>query len=204
MENTTNRRPAPEVFRVLADCYHLPDQSLISRTEGLEAMVEPLGSETASLARNIRNTLKTADMESLLVDFAKLFVGPFELAAPPFGSVYLEDNYRLMGESTVDVKQLYQKAGLEMSAEFSNPPDHITAELEFLYFLHMQEAALSADDGQAAEDVRDMRGEFLRHHLGAWGGAFADKVCGNASTELYRNLGKLTKLVLEHEVSGKY
>ena len=197
-----DRRSAAETLRVLADCYHQPDEQMTSRIEGLEAMVEPLGEAPVSMARELLNGLGGQDMGPLLVDYAKLFVGPFELTAPPFGSVYLEEGHKLMGESTMDVKQIYRLGGLEMSDDFSNPPDHIAAELEFLYFLYVREEGLRETNPEAAAEILSLRKEFLSRHLGAWGIQFADKVSENASTEFFQTLGKLTRLVLESEMEG--
>ncbi|MFP4481041.1 MAG: molecular chaperone, partial [Desulfohalobiaceae bacterium] len=65
-----------------------------------------------------------SSLHRLRVDHAKLFVGPYQLAAPPFGSVYLEQRQTLMGESTQMVKELYRQAGLEMDPEYNSPADH--------------------------------------------------------------------------------
>ncbi|MGL1864123.1 MAG: molecular chaperone TorD family protein [Pseudodesulfovibrio sp.] len=194
------QHPTTEALRVLADCYHQPDEKLAGRIEDLETLVESLGETPATMARNLLSELNEKDMGLLLVDYAKLFVGPFELTAPPFGSVYLEDGHKLMGESTMDVKQIYRLGGLEMSDDFSNPPDHIAAELEFLYFLHVREAGLRETDTETADLVQELRKEFLSRHLGAWGIQFAEKVRDNATTEFFQTLGGLTKVVIENEM----
>lgn len=201
-DNSTGLMPAAEIFRALADCYHQPDKELAGRIEDLEAMVEHLGDTPAAMARSIVGQLEEGQMDNLLIDFAKLFVGPFELSAPPFGSVYLEDGHKLMGDSTMDVKQFYRLAGLEMADDFSNPPDHIAAELEFLYFLYVREAALREENAEAADEIGALRKEFLSRHLGAWGILFAEKVRDNAATDFYQELGGLTKAVLESEVQA--
>ncbi len=51
-------------------------------------------------------------MEPLKVEFSKLFVGPYKLFAAPYGSVYLDDERKVMGDSTLDVKNRYREAGL--------------------------------------------------------------------------------------------
>jgi len=37
-------------------------------------------------------------LEDLMVDYAKLFIGPFDLLAPPYGSIYLDGQWLLMKE----------------------------------------------------------------------------------------------------------
>ncbi|MFN2356106.1 MAG: molecular chaperone, partial [Desulfopila sp.] len=71
--------------------------------------------------------------QDLLVEYARLFVGPFELLAPPYGSVYLETGRRLMGDSTIAVQHMYTNAGLTLDVQ--EAPDHIALELEFMHYL---------------------------------------------------------------------
>jgi len=202
-ESEEMRQPlSVEALRVLADCYHQPDEELTSRIDGLETLVKPLGKIPVVMARNLLSELAENDMGLLLVDYAKLFVGPFELTAPPFGSVYLEEGHKLMGDSTMAVKQIYRLGGLEMSDDFGNPPDHIAAELEFLYYLHVREEGLRETDPETADIVQELRKEFLSRHLGAWGIQFAEKVQANAATGFFQTLGGLTKVVLEKEMQA--
>ena len=87
------------------------------------------------------------DEEELLVEYARLLVGPNELPAPPYGSVYLEEGRKVMGESTARVMEFYKAEGLSMNEQFQNLPDHITAEMEFMYYLAYHEVeALEKND----------------------------------------------------------
>ena len=71
------------------------------------------------------------EAESLKSDFSRLFIGPFKLLAPPYGSIYLDGNSCLMGASTMEVRQLYRNEGL--NPVIKEAPDHIAIELEFMY-----------------------------------------------------------------------
>lgn len=196
----TPLRAEGEIFRILADCYHQPDDKLITRISKLTEVAEPFGDIPVGLARKMIEQLEDGTLDALLVDYAKLFVGPFELAAPPFGSVYLEEGHKLMGDSTVDVKQYYRAAGLDMADDFANPPDHIAAELEFLYYLFVREGALREEGSDIADEVDALRKEFLSRHIGIWGVEFADRVRNNAATVFYQALGRLTKVVIDNEM----
>ena len=85
------------------------------------------------------------NFKALKVDFAKLFVGPYQLMAAPYGSVYLDDGRTLMGDSTFDVKNRYREEGLDTAKDFKDAPDHITAELEFMYYLVFKEIEAFSD-----------------------------------------------------------
>ncbi len=137
------------------------------------------------------------DTEPLRLDYSRLFVGPFEVLAVPYESVYLDDDERLMTESTVDVARRYEEDGLEIGV--SGPPDHITAELEFMYYLSVQEAHARRENDKERSDIyRKRQRTFLRDHLSRWIEAFAEKVEEHAETDLYTMLGKVTReFVLE-------
>lgn len=141
------------------------------------------------------------DSNVLQVDYAKLFIGPFMALAPPYGSIYLEDKRRLMGDSTVDVRQHYLSLGLDLSVDFKEAPDHITAELEFMHVLINQaEGAIEDLDGQLLSENIHHQQIFLEKHLGAWITAFADKMAEHANTDYYRNLATLTRIFITEDM----
>jgi TorA maturation chaperone TorD len=140
-------------------------------------------------------------LEVLTIDFAKLFVGPFQLLAPPYASIYLEGERKIMGDSTVDVIERYQEVGLDISKQFKDAPDHIAAELEFMYVLICLE--ISALQDGISEDMQNSihrQRAFLKDHLGAWIGPFTELVTANAQTGFYRNLALTTKHFIDEEL----
>lgn len=125
-------------------------------------------------------------LEDLTVDYAKLFIGPFDLLAPPYGSVYLDGQRQVMGDSTIKVLQLYRQAGLHLSDEFKEPPDHIITELEFMYYL----ASKYIETGD--EQWLLKKEEFFNNYLSQWIKDFAIRIQENAKTAFYKNLAQLT------------
>ena len=102
------------------------------------------------------------DRESLTVAHAQLFLGPFEMLAPPYESLYLDPERRLMGQVSQAVARAYANAGLGPAAGPQEVPDHITRELEFMYFTGFQ----AIRSGQADWSYRGQR--FWNDHLGRW------------------------------------
>lgn len=62
--------------------------------------------------------------------FNRLFVGPMNVPAPPYASIYLEQEPQLMGKSTLEIRQLFHSIGLESENENHVPDDHIAYEIE--------------------------------------------------------------------------
>lgn len=191
-----------DAYKSLAECYYLPDGDLIIKLKGLERQLGVLGSGTLSYAALMRSELQgPKELEKLKIDFARLFVGPYSLLAPPYGSVYLEGDRKIMGDSTLDVQDRYRKAGVELSDNFRDVPDHIAAELEFMYFLVFKEIqALENSDVDTTIDYFEKQRAFLSEHLGTWVFNFADSIEKEAETEFYKNLARATRAFIEQHL----
>lgn len=78
--------------------------------------VQPdLGSEFKGLA--------AVDLQGLLYDFSVLFEGQGHMPAPPWGSVYLEEDNLLMGPSTRDYRAFLVQHGVSTATGQSEPDD---------------------------------------------------------------------------------
>lgn len=182
-------------YRLLANAFYLPDEGLMASLVTLEKCMEEICREALTHIKYLLPDIGQQDsIEILKVDYAKLFVGPFSLLAPPYGSVYLESERMVMGNSTADVEKWYRATGLDVDAQFKDAPDHIAAELEFMHFLIFKE--MEAADQEGADGVikyLKMQRSFLEYHLGSWISDFADKVVNNAQTAFYQNIARAAK-----------
>ena len=178
------------VYKTLAECYYCPDDALLNLLNDATEATGDLLSEV------VRNAPRADDLERHTVDYSRLFVGPFKVLAPPYGSIYLE-NGKFMGDSTLAVRDVYAQEGLDIVLK--DAPDHISMELEFVYFVALREAeARENGDLRQVASLRDSQASFLRTHLGAWVEAFASNIQEHAQTEFYKALGRHTKrFVLE-------
>jgi TorA maturation chaperone TorD len=190
-----------EIYRLLADNYYRPEQSLLDSLARLETCIEQVCSEADKYIKHMQIDIARVDGPAdLEVDYARLFIGPFNLLAPPYGSVYLESERRVMGNSTADVEKRYQAAGLDVATGFKDAPDHIAAELEFMHFLIFKtmEAANHGDVNRVATCLLTQQ-SFLEVHLGAWVAEFVGNVVDNAETSFYRNLGRATEAFIKDD-----
>ena len=196
-----------KTYRLLANAYYLPDQNLLDGFTKLGKYMEQICREAGKYVKKIQADIGKKDGARYLnVDYAKLFVGPFNLLAPPYGSVYLEGQRMVMGNSTVDVQNRYQKAGLDVDTKFKDAPDHIAAELEFMHFLVFKEME-ATNEGDASDFINCvlMHRSFLEDHLGAWISDFAGNIVNNAQTSFYQNLALATETFIRddyHTVSS--
>ncbi|MCK5350923.1 molecular chaperone TorD family protein, partial [bacterium] len=159
-------------YRLLAACFCQPERDLFLKEEVFAGLVENLRQlypPAAEEAARMQSDFSTTQQEELVVEYAHLFVGPHELVAPPYGSVYLDGQGEVMGPSTRDVIRIYQEEGLALEENLTELPDHITVELEFLYYLVTSELkALYSGDAQEAIKLFDKQKSFLDKHLLKW------------------------------------
>ena len=157
----------------------------------------------AAQARRLGEEFSAEDPESLLLDYTRLFLGPSHAIAKPYGSVWLEEQTTLMGDSTMAVLALYEEGGFEMDEEFRELPDHIAAELEFLYLLiYRENEGHRNGEPEAVKTAAGLRKRFLDEQLGRWIGPFTAAVTAGAESEFYGQLAELTDRFVKMEASG--
>lgn len=177
-------------YRSLSALYYPPDESI---GDNLRALAEVWAARHPDLLPLVARMQQEADPHALLLAYTPLFLGPFKVLAPPYGSVYLEEKREVMGASTQDAAHLYRQAGLDLSAASKEVPDHIAIELEFMYYLiYRQMEALEINDREAAHGWLARQSDFMDRHLGRWIDPFAEAIVQNTPSVFYRSLAEAT------------
>lgn len=178
-------------FKLLAACFYEPDKTLLQEekvTENLRDLFCALDPEISARLKQLAEALANYSEKQLKVDYASLFVGPFELLAVPYGSVYLEKGGRVLGESTLAVQKWYEDAGLSLDVQ--EPADHIAIELEFLFYLSAREAEAWGSGRDAdARGFRTLQEQFITDFMG-WVPDFCKRIEKGAQTEFYQLLAQ--------------
>jgi putative dimethyl sulfoxide reductase chaperone len=194
IENNSFTSLREDVYRLLAACYYPPTAELIAENccASLAALLKQSVPDAASHAKEAAQVMGVA-LEPLTVENARLFIGPFQLVAPPYGSLYLDDAKTVMGESTVRVAALYQSCGLQLADDFFELPDHITVELEFMSYLAYQERAaiLAGKTDEANRQVARQR-DFLAVYLLPWLQPFTQAIINDGESPFYQELALCT------------
>jgi len=172
----------------------MPNQDMRGKIHDLADMLNSVCPEVAPYIRQLKSIcMHDCEIERIKIDYARLFVGPYALLAPPYGSVYLEGQRRVMGDSTLDVMKGYMEVGLSISEYFRDAPDHISAELEFIYYLVRKEVeAIARGAYKIAADYLGKQQCFVENHLGVWVAEFSARVIESAETVFYRALSIVT------------
>lgn len=181
-----------DCYRLLSACFYQPQKDTFIQEELVKNLGELLRQSSPDASAHAavmeRVFLKYSE-EDLLVAYAKLFVGPNEILASPYGSVYLDGEKTVMGDSTMEAIKMYEEQGLSMDSEFRNLPDHITVELEFIYYLIFKEVeALEKSQWDAALDFIKKQELFLDNFLQRWVNPFCDRIKQGTDNEFYTSL----------------
>ncbi|WP_249977535.1 Tat proofreading chaperone DmsD [Vreelandella olivaria] len=116
--------------------------------------------------------------------YQQLFVGPEALAAPPWGSVYLDPEQVVFGDSHQTLKRfLEQEEGISLATARREPLDHFGLLVLLLGQLAME--------GREA-GVDRLLGEFLL----PWSGRYLEQLEEHAPHPFYRALAQLGTITL--------
>ncbi len=187
-------------FKLLSVCYYEPEIELFLQENLCENLLDLLGDvvgDAPGITGRMKKALDEAEKDKFAYEHAVLFVGPFELKAPPYGSVYLDGEYRLMGDTTMDVTNEYHKAGIHLDER--DAPDHIAFELEYIHYLSGLEAVAlkEGDEGKRQELVEKQR-YFLEKYLTPWVSLFCDKIRKGTDNEFYKGVADLLDPFIDH------
>jgi TorA maturation chaperone TorD len=191
-----------DLSRLLAACYYQPGPEFAEERlfESMQAAAAGVDAGLATRAASLGAAFAGADLQELRIDYTRLFLGPTNTLAQPYGSVWLERRQSLMQDSTAAVLGLYAEAGYEIDESFRDLPDHIAAELEFLYLLLFRRAeAMRNDDAAAGARHAELQRRCLDEHLGRWVPAFTAAMRTGAETAFYRELAALTDEFVHRE-----
>ncbi|QOX78308.1 molecular chaperone TorD family protein [Trichlorobacter lovleyi] len=189
---TTGREDS---YRLLAACYYSPNQALFEENccTSLAGLLSDMAPDAAASAAEAAELLHKIRLDELLVEHARLFMGPFKLVAPPYGSVWLDQHKSVMGDSTAKVAAFYHANGLHLADDFHELPDHFAVELEFMsYLAFRQREAAAAGVPREADRLRDLQREFLGTFLLPWFEPFTDAIIDDAEAPFYQALARCT------------
>lgn len=194
-----------DLCRLLAACYYQPGPEFAEERvfDSMRIAAAEVDAGMASLVEALAQGFETQPMDELRIDYTRLFLNPAGPLAAPYESAWLAGKDPMVFDEVIQsVITSYRAGGYEVDENFRDLPDHVAAELEFLYTLIFREAraAASGNDEQRAEAV-DLRRRFIEQHLGRWVGPFAEALRSGGETALYRALADLTERLVRSGAS---
>lgn len=172
--------------RVLGALFYYPPQSeqcqplVAAFTRGDWAEQWPL--PQTDLAPLVAEFAAPCD-EPLSEAWQRLLIGPWALPAPPWGSVWLDKESVLFGDSTLALRQWMRENNIAFDSQQNEPEDHFGTLLLL--------AAWLAEEGNTSACDR-----LLAWHLLPWAGRFLTVFTDEAQHPFWRAAGKLAQLTL--------
>lgn len=136
---------------------------------------QPLMTEQCQI---LKNQIAHPEIE---YQFSLLFEGQGSMIAPPWGSVYLDQDKLLMGESQERYRAFLQQQGLILNTGMNEPED------QFGLMLMAYAILLEKHQFQAAK-------QLLTEHLLTWAPAYLDSLKQNQISPFYQALA----IIAEH------
>ena len=205
----------PEVVRLIrrADAYCLFSAAFCSPSDAwgderlfpnLAELMVGLYPAAGPVAEELTSAHESVGLGKLQVEAARLFVGPFGLAVPPYGSCYLEQGHRVMGDSTMAVQTFYGEWGLALDSDAAEVPDHIAIELEFMHVLLQRQAqARVRGDTQEADALQEAYREFAGRWLLPFALALTARLRAEAEMAFYELLADALCLFVKAEADAR-
>lgn len=194
-----------ELWRFLSACYYEPCLEFQEERlfDSIVEVASAISTQLAERAVAMRTAFAKENLESLLVDYTRLFLGPMQALASPYEFSWTSAPASTDETPEPPITQLYAQAGFEMGPDIQDRPDHVAIELECLYALSFQVIANQQPDGPApVNPVANLRTTLLVDHLGVWVPRLADAMEAAARTDFYRELAKLTRDLLALELAS--
>ena len=181
-------------YRLLASLFLYPDKE---RLAGLQMaakvlMENPIWEEISSqeTLEVLLNQLIETDLKNerpIINEYNRLFL--IRPKAPPHETIYTNPEGQMRGMLTVRLEQKYLEAGLAISPELNELPDHISVELEFMAYLCMKEAeARQTNDDVEADHFHVLQEMFMGQHLARWFPKFAQRFKESEPGSIYQFL----------------
>ena len=144
-----------------------------------------------------QNELTATSFEAITSDYTSLFIGPGEVLAPPWESVYFSDGRLTFQEQTLQVRTWFRRFGLESAKLKNEPDDHIGLEMALL--AHIAGLAIVALEQKAEDEfwkLLEVQQRFLTEHPLRWMSQWCELVLAHARTDFYRGVALVTRGVL--------
>ena len=122
-------------------------------------------------------------IQDLTEQYQNLFIGPNELVVPPWGSVYLDPECVIFGNSLLALRDFLKRHQIAFQAQQDEPEDHIGLMLMLSVYL--------------AETRPHLLVEFLSQHLLTWAPHFLTKLADIENHPFYQGLAQLTLITLD-------
>ena len=205
MTNLENMTSKANVYYIISLLFKLPTEKAFDTvSENLptfERSLNKIGFDPDT-SKNLEQNMTQVSLEELRVEYTRLFVGspPFKAICLPYESFWKQRT--IMGPPVGELAQLFEEIGLRVSDEFTDLPDHVSVELEFMNQIYRSLIGQTSDGNEnEIERLYFIKRDFLENHLD-WIDNFCLKVEEESKIGYYTDLAFITRKLLKIERAG--
>jgi DMSO reductase family type II enzyme chaperone len=197
------------LYKLFATLFLYPDEELIL---SLKSYVEELSNNSSAwrkyifaekLSQLIDQILDIhpRDSRSIIDEYNRLFF--IKPLVPPYETNYLAKSGQSQPLIAAELSGIYSRAGLEVSPDSNEFPDHIAIELEFMSFLCSHETeAIREEDSEKLSSAQKGQIDFMSQHLALWYPEFTKRLFEETNPELiYRSLAVCAFAFIRNDLS---
>ena len=191
-----------ECYRIFSFLFKIPNEQTwqnCNSLKNLQDYLKILKVPEYKYMNAINDELQKMIFEDLKIEFTKLFLGPFEVLVPPYGSCYIEGTKKIMQESTIKVKDYYINYGVNVEEGFNDLPDHIVPELEFMYYLLYNEAEHDPEDEITAEQYQEASRDFFKNYFIKFTLSLSEAISEKTELKIFRDFATIFTGFLKNE-----
>ncbi|MCQ1060571.1 Tat proofreading chaperone DmsD [Photobacterium sp. DNB23_23_1] len=167
------------IARILGSFFYYP-LTHETNQQVCQMIADDSDEQEGSLFAELLQAVEADGAEDLAMDFQQLFEGCEVMPAPPWGSVYLDREQVIFGETTVDYRHFLAEKAMSLDTGMREPEDQFG-----LMLMAMSKLAETNDN----ESIKVL----LSVHLLPWAPRYLELMQKNAKTQSYQLLGAMAQ-----------
>ena len=173
-----DRELTPDLIRKLKNVAFPRNMGMLPADSDAEAIWQMM----AAAVEQLPAQPEIVDMDDLAADYAAIYLTG-ACGASPCESVWTDDDHLMCQESMFQLREIYEKTGLETADWRCRPEDHLVLQLH--YIVHGLRSAANHEDWRFLAQVMD-------EHLLRWLPDFTGRVASRCTQPFYATLALLT------------
>jgi len=194
-------------FNIFTALLCQPDDDLPIEQEFFNTLIsafEIINPEIVTQIQQLKEFKSRYTQKQLLLEYTKLFLGPFTVLAPPYSSIYFGSK-QLLSDESMWVVDFYRKAKLEFDQNLKDLPDHVAVETEFMYYLIFNEVKeLHEKNIEESKVFWEYQSTFFNKHYKKWVPKFCEQVIKQSKSNYYKTLAECFKKFIDSTVIPEF
>ena len=177
----------------VVECTEMVKENYLNRLDSLTSVLKTGAGDSLKEIVSILKTFPDGDSlyQHLEEGYVRLFISAKGgITAPLYESCYEFEGAPLMGRAATEMKERFETKNLSVADTIQEPPDHLSIELEYVYFL-LDEGWRENDDALVAEAA-----EFASDRMLPWISKLSEKLASEEKCRHYPLMAAVLRQIL--------